>query len=161
MVKIVALAALVASAVVAVISSDLLVSALFLGLSSVAASITYYLFGAVQAGLVELSVGAGLTTILFIVSITMSGAAKVKTPARPAATRAVGFWLALTVLFALTYSMTSSGATSIVGDVPRAFSDVSPVLWGTRIADLWGIVFLIVATGIGVATLFRPGGASR
>jgi NADH-quinone oxidoreductase subunit J len=156
--RIVALAALLVSAGFVVFSPDLLISALFLGLSSVAASIVYYSFGAVQASLVELSIGAGLTTIIFIITITLSGVSKMQ--ARAARTRTSAFIAAAAVLVCMAYAMmnTTSGQT-IQG--AAAMAEVSDVLWKNRVQDVWGMVFIIIAAGIGVATLFRPGGETK
>ena len=164
--KIIALSVLITAAAFAVFSADLLVSALFLALSSVAASVVYYLLGAVQASIVELSVGAGLISILFIMSITLSGSRFVKTqgtrtPVRAAPTKLAGFWLAVTVLVALTYSIVSSRAFGPSAAAITASPDVSPVLWGNETGYIYYIMFVILSSGIGLATLFGKGGSTR
>jgi len=57
----------------AVQSSRLITSALWLAGVSVLVSIVFYLFGAVLASVIELSVGAGLVTVLFVFAIAIAG----------------------------------------------------------------------------------------
>jgi hypothetical protein len=118
----------------------------------------YYSFGAVQASLVELSIGAGLTTIIFIITITLSGVSKMQ--ARPASTRTTAFIAAGAVLLGMAYSLMNAVSSQAAAGVAAA-ADVSDVLWRSRVQDVWGMVFIIIAAGIGVATLFRPGGETK
>lgn len=53
--------------------SRLLPAALWLAGTSAAVSMTLYLMGAVEVAVIELSVGAGLVTVLLVFAITMAG----------------------------------------------------------------------------------------
>jgi NADH-quinone oxidoreductase subunit J len=65
-------AAVLAAAVTAVISKNLLRAAVALGAGSVALAAIYFLWDAPYAGGFELSVGAGLISVLFIIAISLT-----------------------------------------------------------------------------------------
>ncbi len=60
-------------AIQAIIASRLLHSALWLAGTSILAAIIMYMLGAVEVGVIELSVGAGLVTVLFVFAINITG----------------------------------------------------------------------------------------
>ncbi|MBN1933246.1 MAG: NADH-quinone oxidoreductase subunit J [Anaerolineae bacterium] len=62
----------------AVFSRRLIMSALLLGVGSVALAGLFFLMGAPYAGGFELSVGAGLISVLFIVAISLTRSAEVR-----------------------------------------------------------------------------------
>lgn len=69
----VALAAVIlVSAITAVLSKNLLRAAVALGMSSAALATLFFLFNAPYAGGFELSVGAGLISVLFIIAISLT-----------------------------------------------------------------------------------------
>lgn len=61
---------------ISVFLKDLLYSALSLGIASVALGILFFKMQAPYAGVFELSVGAGMVTILFIAAISLISGAK-------------------------------------------------------------------------------------
>jgi len=61
---------------VAVFSRRMLYSAAFLGLSSVILAIIFFHLGAPFAGGFELSIGAGMVSMLFIIAISLSSSSK-------------------------------------------------------------------------------------
>jgi len=69
----VALAAVILTgAIVAVLSENLLRAAVALGVGSVALATLFFLLDAPYAGGFELSVGAGLISVLFIIAISLT-----------------------------------------------------------------------------------------
>ena len=64
--------ALLAAAATAVLSKNMLRAAIALGLGSVALATLFFLLGAPYAGGFELSVGAGLISVLFIIAISLT-----------------------------------------------------------------------------------------
>lgn len=64
--------AVLAAAATAVLSKNLLQSAVALGIGSVALATLFFLLGAPYAGGFELSVGAGLISVLFIIAISLT-----------------------------------------------------------------------------------------
>jgi NADH:ubiquinone oxidoreductase subunit 6 (subunit J) len=66
-------AACLACALMAVREKRLLVAALWLAMTSALVSWLMYRLGALEVGVVELSVGAGLVTVLFVFAINIAG----------------------------------------------------------------------------------------
>ena len=64
--------AILVAATMAVISKNLLRAAIGLGIGSVALAALFFLLGAPYAGGFELSVGAGLISVLYIVAISLT-----------------------------------------------------------------------------------------
>ena len=69
---IVLVAITLAGAITAVLSRNLLRAAVALGVGSVALAVLFFLLGAPYAGGFELSVGAGLISVLFIIAISLT-----------------------------------------------------------------------------------------
>jgi NADH-quinone oxidoreductase subunit J len=67
-----ALLGAVAAALVAVLNSNLLHAAVALGLGSTLLAVAFFLLDAPYAGGFELSVGAGLISVLFVIAITLT-----------------------------------------------------------------------------------------
>jgi len=65
---------MVVCAIVAVVSKNLLRAAIALGVGSATLAVIFFLLNAPYAGGFELSVGAGLVSVLFIVAISLSEA---------------------------------------------------------------------------------------
>jgi len=65
-------AVVLVGAIVAVLSKNLLRSAVALGIGSAALATIFFLLDAPYAGGFELSVGAGLISILFIIAISLT-----------------------------------------------------------------------------------------
>ena len=65
-------AIILAGAMAAVLAKNLLWAAIALGIGSVALAILFFLHGAPYAGGFELSVGAGLISVLFIIAISLT-----------------------------------------------------------------------------------------
>ena len=63
---------MLAGAIAAVLSKNLLRAAVALGMGSVALAIIFFLLDAPYAGGFELSVGAGLISVLFIIAISLT-----------------------------------------------------------------------------------------
>jgi uncharacterized MnhB-related membrane protein len=91
------LAAMLICAVMAIRAARLLISALWLAGCSALLGIALAVFGAPEVGVIELSVGAGLVTVIFVFAISLAGeepAIRASLVPRPLA------WV-LMVLFAL------------------------------------------------------------
>lgn len=73
MLYILILVALLFCSLQAIFSKRLLVTALWLAGASALVALTFYLLGAVQLAVIELSVGAGLVTVLFVFAINIAG----------------------------------------------------------------------------------------
>jgi len=73
-------AAVLVAAVMAVVSRNLLRAAVALAAGSVALAAIYFLWDAPYAGGFELSVGAGLISVLFIIAISLTESLRSQSP---------------------------------------------------------------------------------
>ena len=64
---------ILACGILAISSKRLLISAIWLALTSALVALMIYLLGAPQIAVIELSVGAGLVTVLFVFAINIAG----------------------------------------------------------------------------------------
>ena len=64
--------ALLAGAIVAVLTETMIRAAVALGVGSVSLAAMFFILGAPHAGSFELSVGAGLISVLFILAISLT-----------------------------------------------------------------------------------------
>ncbi len=151
---ILAAAGAVICAVGAIAARRLLASALWLAGTSALVALLLYLLGAAEVAVVELSVGAGLVTVLFVFAINLTGeeslSAKALLP-RPLAWGLVG--LAILLLAYL--------------DIPRALVVPAPLtagfaeaVWKQRGLDVLLQVALIFAGVLGVLGLLSESGPS-
>lgn len=135
-------------AVLAVVSKRLLISAIWLALTSALVSIILYLLGAHHIAVIELSVGAGLVTVLFVFAINIAGeditALKSIVP-KPIALALIIGALALLVFLVLR-------AVGVI-PLPNAFVTQSEILWQSRYLDLLLQIALIFAGVLGVLGL--------
>ncbi|GAB4557550.1 MAG: hypothetical protein Kow0047_01960 [Anaerolineae bacterium] len=142
-------------AVQAIRAARLLESALWLAGVSALVSLALYLLGAPQVAVIELSVGAGLVTVLFVFAINIAGEQEM--PLRSVVPQPLA-WIAVTLAGVLALSMltlapaASSGGTALT---------VSQVFWGLRWPDALVQVALIVAGVLGMLGILAEGGLSR
>jgi NADH-quinone oxidoreductase subunit J len=64
--------AVLVGAIVAVLTETMIRAAVALGLGSVSLAVLFFILGAPHAGSFELSVGAGLISVLFILAISLT-----------------------------------------------------------------------------------------
>lgn len=138
---------LVAS-VLAIQAKRLLISAIWLAVASALVALMLYLLGAPHIAVIELSVGAGLVTVLFVFAINIAGEESLKLhpqiPRGIAITAIVlGFGLALVVV------LRSVGVIIL----PAVLENVSEILWEQRYLDLLLQIVLIFAGVLGVLGL--------
>lgn len=131
----------------AMVSKHLLASALYLACVSAAISVTLYLLGASEVAMIELSVGAGLVTVLLVYALSVVGE-DAKDP-----TSIIPKPLALLLVAVLAASagwMTYSTKTQ-----PLASEEVllAEALWKNRALDVWVQVALIFSGVMGVLGL--------
>lgn len=145
-------AAIFVCALMAVREERLLISALWLAGTSALAALMMYRLGAPEVAVIELSVGAGLVTVLFVFAINIAGEdiasvrSLVPTPlawATAIAAVALGAWMSLPVLTA-----------------PASGPQMAPfatVLWEHRSLDVLLQVVLIVGGVLAVLGLLAEG----
>src|SRR5690606_18521190 len=131
----------------AVRAQKLLASVLWLAGVSVLLSIVFYLMGAAQIAVIELSVGAGLITVLFVFAISLAGDEGLEAPPivpRSIAGLLVAFAVALLGLQILPFpAVEQAGATAPFAEV----------LWQERGLDVLVQLVLIFVGVVGVLGL--------
>jgi NADH-quinone oxidoreductase subunit J len=147
---------MLAAAVWAILTADLLRSAI--GLAATSAILTLLLFRTKMplAGVFELSVCAGLITVVFISTISLTK------PATDEQARAAGLKRWKRYVF-LPLVLVAAGALLAVKGLtlgpaappPLGAPDVQHVLWNLRRFDLLGQILVILAGVFGVVVLFK------
>jgi uncharacterized MnhB-related membrane protein len=135
-------------AIFAIRARRLLISALWLAGASALVALLLYLLGAPEIAVVELSVGAGLVTVLFVFAINIAGEETFSGPnliSRPLAWILVGIAVVLLGVLVLGPQI----STSLSGPLP-GFAEV---IWKDRLLDVVLQVLLIFAGVLGVLGL--------
>lgn len=136
-------------AVAAIRARRLLTSAIWLAGVSALVSVVLYLYGAHEVAVIELSVGAGLVTVLFVFAISISGD-------EPIETRPVIPWPLVTGMAILLvgllgwYLLPASRQLTEAGPVPGS---LSVILWQSRGLDILVQVVLIFSGVLGLLGL--------
>jgi NADH:ubiquinone oxidoreductase subunit 6 (subunit J) len=125
----------------------LIVSALWLAGTSALLSLIFYLLGAYLVAVIELSVGAGLVTVLFVFAISIAGEEGVEL--RSLVPKALGGVLALLAAILLGWLSLPAGASQ-----PLAVeASISEMIWQVRGLDVLVQVVLIFSGVLGLLGL--------
>ncbi len=151
------LAAMLVCAILAIAARRLLISALWLAGCSALLAIALSLMGAPEVGVIELSVGAGLVTVIFVFAISIAGE-EAPTPAslvpRPLAWVLLAIFVVLLAWLALPWIVspsTSPATLPVIGAV-----------WQVRALDTLLQVVLIFCGVLGsLGLLAEPRAAAR
>jgi NADH:ubiquinone oxidoreductase subunit 6 (subunit J) len=132
-------------AVLAVRAKGLIPSALWLAGVSALCAVVFYLYGARQVAVIELSVGAGLVTVLFVLAINIAG----DDPLAPRGVLPRGLAIGLGGLFVLVL-----GGLLLAGRLPEAVpaqtgAGFAQTLWQARGLDVLVQVVLIFSGVLG------------
>lgn len=152
-------AGILVAAVYAVRENRLLVSALWLALTSALVSWLMYRLGAAEVAVVELSVGAGLVTVLFVFAINIAGdEALVKQALVPKELA----WIAVVVsglllAWMILPSMQLDRYAAVLGQQGVIAGLFRSVLWQDRSVDVLLQVVLIFAGVLAVLGLIGNG----
>lgn len=125
----------------AIRAKRLLASAIWLALLSALVSVLFYLLGAPQVAVIELSVGAGLVTVLFVFAMAISGGEDVGTRAPISPVLAVLFGAGMMALLAW---MVFPIEEAVVVEEGTTFMEM---LWEGRALDVM-IQIAIVFSGV-------------
>jgi NADH:ubiquinone oxidoreductase subunit 6 (subunit J) len=147
---------LVAFSIMAVLSRDLLKSAISLAVASVFLALIFFRMNAVYVGVFEVSVVAGLITVLFITAIAL-------TRSDGDVTESKRHWVIFPLFFAALAVIDILVMKKLLGRIPAIISPESgtfgQVLWNQRTFDLVGQIGVIFAGVLAVLALFRQGKA--
>jgi NADH:ubiquinone oxidoreductase subunit 6 (subunit J) len=125
----------------------LLISALWLAGCSAILSILLYLSGAYQVAVIELSVGAGLVTVLFVFAISIAGDETIET--HSIIPKPIAFVIALVAIVLLGF-MTISSLVSLPATTEASFSEI---VWQQRGLDMLVQSGLMFAAVVGLMGL--------
>ncbi len=139
--------AMLACAFMAFRARQLIVSALWLAGCSAVLAVLMYLLGAVQVAVIELSVGAGLVTVLFVFAISIAGDETIEI--KSIIPRPIALIISLVSIVLLGF-MTVSSLTSLPATTEPSFSDM---LWQQRGLDMLVQSGLLFAAVIGMLGL--------
>ena len=144
---------LVLFSVLAILLKDLLRSAISLAVASLLLGIVFFRMNAPYAGVFEISVVAGLITVLFILTIALT-----KTGDEVRESRLVNW--AFPLVFIAFIVIDALVMKSLLGKVPALPSGAESgtfgeVLWRGRTFDLVGQIAVILAGVLAVLALFR------
>ena len=151
--------AAVLCAIQALRAARLLVSALWLAGASAMIALLLYMMGAFEIAVIELSVGAGLVTILFVFAISVAGDETMDVRTIVPRPLAIGLVVVATLAlagFALRQPVLTAERSS--GAVSATFSDA---LWQQRAIDVLLQIVLIFAGVLGVLGLLADVAANR
>jgi uncharacterized MnhB-related membrane protein len=139
---------MVICAIQAIRVGRLLISALWLAGCSALVALLMYLIGAPEIAVVELSVGAGLVTVLFVFAINIAGEEAL--PIRSLIPRPLAWVLVAAAVLLLGWMTVPSFLPASGGVVQLGFAEV---LWQDRSLDLMLQIVLIFAGVLGVIGL--------
>jgi uncharacterized MnhB-related membrane protein len=137
----------VTCAILAIRAPRLLVASLWLAALSALLSVFFYLMGAPRIAVIELSVGAGLVTVLLVFAIGIAG--DEAAGQRPLIPRPISWGLGFVVLLLMGWFV-----VPLVGaPAPATEPSLASLLWQGRALDAWIQVVLIFAGVMGVLGL--------
>ena len=145
-------------ALLAIFLRDTLLSVLSLAAVSALLSIAFYQLNAPVAGAFELSVGAGLITVLAVLTISFLQ------KRREGIRRGYALWIALSLalaalLFFLFQALWPQALANLVS--PTSWGEVGEILWRVRIFDLVPQILVILSAVLGILALLRKEGERK
>jgi NADH-quinone oxidoreductase subunit J len=135
------------------IFKDLLYVAISLATVSAILALVLFLFHANTAGVFELSVCAGLITVLFVSTVSLT-----KDSDRKVESRSAGYFVVLFVLIFIGmdfYIMKWLSQSLLPATAPQSAGTFQKIFWEVRSADVLGQLALIMAGVFGILALFR------
>lgn len=135
------------------IFKDLLYAAISLATVSALLALVLFKFGANTAGVFELSVCAGLITVLFVSTVSLT-----KDSDKQVESRSAPYFIILFVLIFIGldfFIMQWLSKSLLPASAPRATASFQKIFWEVRSADMVGQVALILAGVFGILALFR------
>ena len=146
---------LVAFSILAVLTRDLLKSAICLAAASVFLALVFFRMNAVYAGVFEVSVVAGLITVLFITAIALTRGDQEVAENKRHMLVFPFFFLALIIIDIMVMRKLLGRIPAMVSSETGTFGEM---LWNQRTFDLVGQIGVIFAGVLAVLALFRQGG---
>jgi uncharacterized MnhB-related membrane protein len=129
----------------------LIASALWLAGVSALLSVLFFLLGAREVAVIELSVGAGLVTVLFIFAINISGEADLEESS--VVPKPIAWGVVLLAVFLLGWFVLPEVVSHNPGVLSSGGTSLTQVLWQQRELDMFVQVVLIFAGVLGMLGL--------
>lgn len=126
---------------------QLIISALWLAGTSAILSVLFYMLGAYQVAVIELSVGAGLVTVLFVFAINVAGEETI--PLQPIVPKALAIGLVILIVVLLGLFILPIPPIRPIVIEPS----LTLVLWQQRSLDVFVQIVLIFAGVLGLLGL--------
>ena len=154
---IVVLALMLIAALWTVMTRGLVRAALGLAATSIILTILMFMLGASLAAVFELSVCAGLITVIFVSTIAMTQPSSRSELMEKMRHRMRRYWYlpVIIVVVGAGLAWLSIGAAVSLPAPPTAVEDVKKVLWDSRQTDLIGQIIVIFTGVFGVIVLFK------
>lgn len=131
----------------ATVSKRILSSALYLACVSAFTSVVIFMLGATQVAVMELSVGAGLVTVLMVYALSVVGEDALDPASVISKPLALGLVGAVTILLGwMVYPAVQTAIST--EDI-----DLASALWQSRVLDVWIQIVLIFSGVMGVLGL--------
>lgn len=155
-IEIIILISLISAALWTVMTRSLLRSAIGLALTSAILTIVMFQLGAPLAGVFELSVCAGLISVVFISAISLTHPMTRKEIIEHMRDRLTRFWYLPFIIVVIGLMFTFKNIKLDVKlPAPETISDVRYELWNLRPLDIIGQILIILAGIFGVVLLFK------
>ena len=138
---------LVLLAILSIRAKRLISSAIFLAGVSALISVVFYLLNAQFVAVIELSVGAGLVTVLFVYAINIAGEATSELPSL------IKKWLAATLMLIGAAMLALFLLPAISPDAPVPESQLTTIIWEQRAMDVLVQIVLIFSGVLGLLGL--------
>ncbi len=156
MVDIILLNAFLLVALWTAMTTRLIKSIVGLALTSVVLSVLMFRLGSPLAGVFELSVCAGLISVVFITAVCFTDRMTKKEYAIEKQKRLSRYWYLLVVLAAVGFWLGKvKPEIPVPPTLPEAETDVRYLLWGLRRLDLLGQIVILLCGAFGVVAFFR------
>jgi NADH-quinone oxidoreductase subunit J len=157
---IIALALMLIAAVWSVVTRSLVQAALSLAATSIILTILMFMLGASLAAVFELSVCAGLITVIFVSTIALtrpysSAELRDKTRNRMKRYRYLPAIILVAGAVIVWLSLNPSIPPLVLPPPPAESAGAKEVLWGSRQTDLIGQILIIFAGAFGVIVLLK------
>ncbi len=144
----------VLSAVAAVMARDLLLNALMLALVSVGTALLLFDFQAPWAGVFELSVCAGLITVLFVSAVSLIRREDGKVEDSRARFRAMPLVMGIAAIALWLYGIPFFEALENWSRFSDRTASLGTIIWDTRRFDLVGQVSMLAAGVLVIRSIF-------
>ncbi len=150
---------MVLAALWASLTTLLLRATIALALTSAMLAAVMYSLGATFAAVMELSVCAGLISVVFVSVISLTQRKPFKDYVTRRLSRMKRFWPLPLVLIGIGVALTFvHSPVHIALPLPNGDGDVRTVMWSLRQMDLFGQILILLAGVLGVLVFFKKDG---